>query len=85
MLILAKEPVNADSPIICPSTNSNVVEYSLDVKSLTILLLANGISTITSLLLRTSLTTGEYPNDGILIIFSSTDDVQLLSSDIFNL
>ena len=49
------------------------------------LLTEYGISTNTSLLFKTSRTTGEYPNDGIDIVFSSTEEVQLVPSVIFNL
>ena len=44
-----------------------------------------GTSTNTSLLFKTSFTVAEYPNDGLSIIFSSTDDVQFELSAIFNL
>ena len=59
--ILAKEPVNAESVIVCPSTNSKVVVYGAGTKiSLTEPLLeVNGVSTITSLLLNTSITFAE--------------------------
>ena len=83
--ILANEPVNDESDTVCPSTYSNDEVYPIESKFCTMLLIEYGISTNTSLLFKTSLTVGEYPNDGMLIMFSSIEDVNELSSVIFNL